>query len=543
MAVSIEARNGAGPAPAAATHGHRGEVRSTLAITALQMSGKMLGLLKTLVIAAWFGASAPLDAFWVAYTIPAMLPGMVRGVVATAFIPGFMRSAASGENVDWRGLNTLFTLIGILIVLLAAVAVFARHAIVSFMAPGLDAATHDLAAELTALMSIAVLFFGVNAMFAAILQALGRFVVMSLESVITNVVIIAGCVLFAQRYGIRGLTVAVIAGFAVHTVTLAFANRDLLARHLRPAFDIGHADFREPARHMFPLLVGYVGSVGMGIIDRMFVSTLEGGLISVLAYASMIALLPMEVFGQAVMTTFYPSLSREHAAGNMARMQAIHLRGLRLLVFVLLPTAAILVVAAHPVIALLLERGAFSAEATGTTALTLAALALCLPLRAVNYLNFRVFHARQEPWRAVFIGLFGVSLNALLDWLLIGEYGVVGVAFATSAAMAASALLSTLLLERRLESRILRPLASPVFRLALMTLVLVCVTLLVQRAFGALAPDIGRMPAMLLQLVALVPGVAAFLLTGALLGLDEARMTLRALRHGRNALAHGGEKE
>lgn len=542
MAVSAEARREEGPVATPAVPGQGREVRSSIAISVLQSGGKLLGLLKTLVIAALFGASASLDAFWVAYTIPAILPGLVRGVVATAFIPGFMRSAAHGvERVDWRGLNTLFTQIAIFIVLLSVLVVFARHSIVSFMAPGLPPATHEMAADLTALMSVAVLFFGINAMFSAVLQALQRFVVMSLESVVTNVVIIAGCMLLAERYGVRGLTLAVVAGFAVHTVMLGIANRDILARHLRPAFDFGHADFREPAQHMLPLLIGYIGSVGMSIVDRMFVSTLDAGMISVLAYASMIAMLPMEVFGQAVMTAFYPSLSREHAAGKTDSVLTIHLRGLRLLIFVLLPVAAALVIVAQPVIMLLLERGAFSAEATGVTALTLAALALCLPMRAVNYLNFRVFHARQQPWTAVFIGLFGVSLNVLLDWLLIDAFGVVGIAFATSIAMTASAVLSTLVLQRRIGRSIVAPLSAPVGRIMLMTLAFVAVTLAFQQAGRAWLPELGRVADTLLQLAALLPGAAAFVATGLALGVGEARTVLRVLRHGRRGLGDGGE--
>ncbi|HEX6929818.1 MAG TPA: lipid II flippase MurJ, partial [Gammaproteobacteria bacterium] len=172
-----------------------GEFRSTATMSVLRMAGKLLGMLKTLVIAALFGASASLDAFWIAYSMPLILPGMIRGVVATAFIPGFMRSSlAGGREIDWRGLNTLFTLVTVaLVVLCVLVAVF-RGGIVSVMAPGLAPETHALAATLTGMMSVAVLVFGVNAMLSAILQALNRFVVMSLESIVTNIVIIAGCV-------------------------------------------------------------------------------------------------------------------------------------------------------------------------------------------------------------------------------------------------------------------------------------------------------------------------------------------------------------
>lgn len=534
MAVSSVPAGGVRERRRAAQPSGRGEARSTVAMSGLRLAGKLLGLVKTLVIAAWFGASAALDAFWIAYTIPAILPGLMRGVVATAFIPGFMRNNAAGvERIDWRGLNTLLTVVAGSVVAFAVLVVVFREPIVTFMAPGMSPATRALAADLTAMMSIAVLFFGLNAIFSAVLQALHRFMVMSMESIVTNIVIIGGCVVLADRYGVRGLTVAVIAGFALHSAMLAWANRDVLANHLRPAFALRHADFREPAGHMLPLLVGYLGSVAMTIVDRMFVSTLEAGMISVLAYATMIALLPMEVFGQALMTAFYPSLSRDHASGDSARMRETHLRGLRLLVFVLLPTSAALALVAHPAVTLLLQHGEFSATAADATAITLAALALGLVGRGVNYFNFRVFHARREPWTAVAIGLGGVLLNALLDWLLIERFGIAGIAIATSAAMTASALVSTWLLQRRLRYDVVAPLLVALARIALMTLALLAVSVAFTYAALRLPLAMADWQRMLVQLAALVPGAAAFVVAGMMLGVDESRLLIAALRRRR----------
>lgn len=508
--------------------GRRREFRSTFMISTLRMVGKVLGIVKTLVIAAWFGASGALDAFWVAYMLPQMMPGLILGVVTTAFIPSFMRSTGQGENVDWRGLNTLFTLVGIIVVVIAGAVILARDPIVHAMAPGLPPDVHALAVRLTAIMAIAVLFFGVNAILSAIMQAMHRFAVMSLESVTTNVIIIAGVVLLSGPLGIFGLVYSVVAAFGVHMLLLLWMNRDLVREKLRPAFDFSHGDFKGSAGHMLPLLVGFFGSIAMTIVDRMFVSTLDSGAISILVYAGMIAMLPMEVFGQAVLTAFYPGLSRDHANGEILAMREAQVRGMRLLLFVLLPATVALVVASDAIVSLLLERGAFSADAGRLTAATLAALAIGLPARAVNYFNFRVLHARREPWTAVGIGVFGVSVNVLLDMLLIGPYGIIGIAFATSIAMTSCMVLSTVLLQRRQRISIVRPMLMPLGKLTLMTL-----------AFGGsawlLVELVRRLPAggwqaMLLELAAFIPAGAAFLVAGYLLHFEEVHSLLKFTR-------------
>ncbi|HEX7046975.1 MAG TPA: murein biosynthesis integral membrane protein MurJ [Gammaproteobacteria bacterium] len=513
------------------TRVRRNEFRSAFLITALHMTGKGLGLVKTLVIAAWFGASGALDAFWVAYMIPQLMPGLILGVVTTAFIPSFMRSAATDEeSIDWRGLNTLFTLVGMTVITIAILVVLARSGIVSAMAPGLPADVHALAAKLMGLMAIAVVIFGINAMLSAVMQATHRFGVMSLESIITNIFIIAGAIYFSDSLGVLGLAYAVIGGFGIHMMLLIWVNRDLIREKLRPAFDFSHNDFRGSAGHMLPLLIGFFGSVGMTIVDRIFVSTLDAGAISILVYASMIALLPMEVFGHAVFTAFYPGLSQDHANGHVLAMRDAQIRGMRLLLFVMLPAMAGLVMVSDAVVSLLLQRGAFSNEAAGLTAATMAALAIGLPLRAVNYFNFRVLHARREPWIAVSIGLFGVSLNVLLDMLLIEPFGVVGIAFATSMAMAACTVLSTVLLQRRQRVSIVRPMLRPFGKLVLMTLTLVMVAGLLIRLVDRASLPLAGWQLALIQLAAFIPAALSFLLVGYLLRFEEVHSLLKFLQ-------------
>lgn len=532
MAINVhagETRRDAGDRGEQASR--RKEFHSTFMMTGLRMAGKLLGLAKTLVIATWFGTSGALDAFWVSYMLPQLMPGLILGVVSTAFIPSFMRSAANGrENIDWRGLNTLFTLVGITVITLALLVVLGRDAIVTVMAPGLPDDVHALAARFMAIMAIAVLLFGINAMLSAVLQATHRFGVMSLESVITNVVIIAGAVLFADTLGVLGLVYSVIAGFGLHMLLLLWANRDLILHKLRPAFDFSHGDFRGSAGHMLPLLVGYFGSVGITIIDRMFISTLDPGAISIMVYAGMIALLPMEVFGLAVLTAFYPSLSKDHANGDVLAMREAHVRGLRLLLFVILPAAAGLVMASDAIVSLLFERGAFSDEAGRLTALTMAALAVGLPVRAINYFNFRVFHARREPWTAVSVGLFGVCVNVLLDMLFIGPFGIVGIAAATSIAMIASAALSTRLLEHRQKAGIVRPMLRPAGKLLLMMLALVAVAGLLLHLLDGLPLRLPEWQLMLMRLGVFLPAGLAFLAAGYLLRFEEVHTLLKLLR-------------
>jgi putative peptidoglycan lipid II flippase len=500
---------------------------STAIVSTLNLLGKALGMVKTLVIAWTFGASGLVDAFMVAYVLPTVLPTVLKGMITTAFIPRFMRSLSGTDKPEsWRGANTLFTVCVALFFTGSVVLAMFAAPLVSAVAPGLPVETHRLAATLTQLMAAAALFLGINAILSAIAYARQHFVYASLESAVTNSFVIAGCLVFGSRYGIAAVAVSVVAGFIAQTILLCVANWTVIRSALRPAFAFGHDDFRAPIRHMAPLAIGAIGAVATGIVDQVFASHLDAGSIAILGYATMLALIPTEIFGQAIRTTFYPILSRNYADGNLDELRQNHIRGLRLYLIVMVPSMAILIGFAEPAVAVLFERGSFAQESTHQTALVIMALSVGLLSGAVSWFNFGVFHALVQPWIPVTLGLLGVVLNIILTWVLVRPFGVFGIALATSITLIITSIVTIALLTRRLKINIVSALVEPSMKVVIMTTVMLVFAIL----FGKLAVTVtgadDRFWTSACQLFGIIPGVVAFIIVGAMLRLTEVRSAL-----------------
>ena len=518
--------------------GNREATISAVVVSGVSLAGRALGLVKTMVIAWVFGATNLVDAFFVAYMLPTILPMIAKSMIATAFIPRFMRSLRSSSDPgSWQGANTLFTsALGIFAIATVALAVF-PELLVKMVAPGLARETFATAVALTRVMSIATIFLGVNAILSAVAYARHRFVYASLDAVLTNSFIILGTLVFAPHYGIVALGWSVVAGFMAQSILLIAGSRDLLAAAIRPALAFGHEDFRAPLRHIFPLTVGAIGAVATGLVDQIFASFLDAGSIAVLGYATMLALLPMEIFGQPIRTTFYPLLSRHHADGNYDAMRDSHVRGLRVYILVMLPAIAILVMYGEPAVAVLLERGSFDAQMTQKTAWVVVALSLGLLSRAFAWFNFGVFHALVQPWVPVVLGLVEVAINIVLTWALVGPFGVFGIALASSLALTVTAVVTTVLLTRRLEYPIAPLLVKPFLKVAGMT----AVALLAAHVFGwlallAFAPGDAWWRNVCL-LMGLVPAAVVFFGSGWVLRLNEVSSLMSYVRRkiGRDA--------
>ncbi len=500
-------------------------LRASATVSALNLVGKFLGLVKTLVIAWTFGASGLMDAFLVAYLLPTVIPNVLKGIVSAAFIPRYMDALRDARGAgQWRGVNTLFTLMLVAVSFAATLMALNPLLVVDAVAPGLGAESRELAGGLLRVMALATVVLGINAVLSAVAFAQSKFVVASLEGIVSNLFIIAACFLFVPAHGIWALAYAVIAGFAAQSLLLVMAHWQTLVRFLRPALAVRHPDFQAALRHVGPLVIGFAGAVVMDIVDQIFASWVGAGAIAVLSYATMLALVPIEIFGHAVRTAFYTTFSRLWAAGDVAGMAEAHRRGVQVLVFLMVPASTVFIVYAEDLVSLLFERGRFDRDDARAVSWVVMALSVGMLSKATSWFNFAAFHAMVRPWIPVALGLFAVVLNVILTWLLAGPLGVPGIALATSLAVSVTALASSMLLSRALQYRIAAALWGTTWRVIVMSLVMVAVA----KGLAFLVAGIWMAPhgtaERVIDLAMLVPGFGAFIAAGWLLGLDEIRV-------------------
>lgn len=431
--------------------------RSTLSLATLNLVGKVLAIGKTLIIASLFGTSRHLDAFWVAYSLPLLLPNVLSAAITTAFVPRFVARLDGHVSPDvWRGANTLFTSLLLLITLGGAAIFIWASPLIGALAPGLDAATHDEAVGMIRLMVPSMIMLAMSSLLSALSYARSKFIAPGLEGITNNLAVILAAVLFARYAGVTALIIGVSVGFAVQLAIVAYANRDLIRSSFRLAFAFGHADFRGPFAHMLPLLVGYTGTIMTTLINQYFVSNLSAGSISALSYATMLSMLPLEVFTNAVTSTYYPALGRAFAVGDRKMAADTYFHGVRFLLLLTLPSAVLLVLLARPIVVLLLQHGSFDTHSTDLTVEAMVILSAAMLFRSQTYFSYRVLNSALRAWTQVTIGLLGVATAIALNMLWAERLGLRGIALSSAISALQSAALAALCVRRLLGSRLSR---------------------------------------------------------------------------------------
>jgi putative peptidoglycan lipid II flippase len=411
--------------------------RSTATFTLATGLSRALGLVREIVAAYFFGVSGKINAFTVASQIPSLARAFVGdAALSGAFVPVFSELLAKEEKARaWRVASTVFWLVLIGVSALTAILILiAPLLILPFGDPGGDP---DLAVQLTRIMMPIVGLVTMSGIVVGILNAYDQFTIPALAPVAWNLVIIGGLVVFVPLVDGESAELVV---YAVATLVAAVVQLLLPVPWLRGLDGRLRAvlDWRDPTVKRFFVLMLPVtltlGLININIfVNMLFASRLVDPELAPAAIekAFRVYMLPQGMFSVAVVTVLFPTLSRYAAVGNLSAFRATLDSGLRQIAFLLLPAGVLSAVLAQPIIRLLYERGAFTADNTVVVAECLAAFSLGLMFNGWMLLLSRGFYSLQRNWVPTTVALGTVALNAVLDAVLY-RVGVWGIPLATS---------------------------------------------------------------------------------------------------------------
>lgn len=446
--IKIE-KQGAGvtePSSESTRRPRAGLLRATGIVSLLTMVSRVLGLVRDVVLAQFFGAGLASDAFFVAFKIPNFLRRLfAEGAFAQAFVPVLAEYRETKDQAAVRALIASTTgLLSTVLGFLTLLCVLGSPALVWVFAPGFHQAPDKMALTADLLRwTFPYLFFIANvALAASVLNAHGHFATPAAAPILLNVVLIGSALIapgFEEPIRVMGWGVLV-AGMMQWLLQLPpLFKRRLL---MWPRWNWQHPGVRRIGQLMLPALFGVSVSQLNLLLDTILASFLVSGSVSWLYYADRLMELPLGVFGIAIATVILPRLSQEHASADQAGFAKTMAWGIRLVLVLGVPAGVALCVLAEPILTTLFQYRAFSPEDTLKSALALRAYGLGVVAFMLVKVLAPGFFARQDTKTPVKIAIVAMTVNMVLNLVLIFPLAHMGLALATSL----SALLNATLL-------------------------------------------------------------------------------------------------
>lgn len=439
-------------------------VRAALVVLLGFLASGVLGIIRTAVFSGTFGASAELDAFYAAQRIPEMVFTLVAGgALGSSFIPVFSRYLAADDNLGaWRLASAVMTLSAFAAATLAILLmVFAPILVPALLVPGATAPEQSLTTTLTQVMLVTTVIFSISGLLMGILNAHQLFLLPSLALSMNNIGLILGALLFAHilppnttlsltnavksvaagrdvvvsaplwwateisKGNVFGLAIGAVLGASLHLL-IQLPGLPRVKAKLRLLFDWRIEGVREVLVLMGPRVLGLAVVQINFAVNIAFASGMADGSLVALNTAWFLMFFTLGIIAQSVGTAVFPTLSALVAENNMEGYRQRLASAMRSVLFLGIPSTVGLIVLGAPVIAVLFQRGEWSAVDTQATAWALGFFALGIAGHSLLEVLSRAFYALADTWTPVRVGVASMVSNIVLSVIFIQFIGTEG---------------------------------------------------------------------------------------------------------------------
>ncbi len=438
-------------------------LKSAATISSLTLLSRITGVIRDMLIARYFGSSAATDAFYVAFRLPNMLRRLfAEGAFQQAFVPMLSDVKANQNAEDVRTfIDRVFSVLACALLITSVVGVLAAPALVWLIAGGLaeNAASFDLATELTRWMFPYIFFMSLVAMSAGVLNTWKHFAIPAFTPVLLNLSFIT-FILFLTPYlerPIFALAVAVIVGGVLQLGIQipSLMKLGVLPRPANPFKALKDFAVRKVLKLMVPALFG-VGVAQLSLlINTNIASRLGTGSVTWLSFADRLMEFPTALLGVALASVLLPGLSSAFAKNDLVRYNALLDNGLRLVILFAVPAAVGMGLMADALVAFLYQGKNFQAYDVAQTSIAVVGYSFGLiGLIAIKILA-PAFYARKDirtPVKVAAVSLVCVQVSNLV---FVPFFAHAGLALSIGVGSCINALLLFCILRRR---QIYRPL-------------------------------------------------------------------------------------
>ena len=407
---------------------------------------RVVGLLREIVAASFFGTKGPASAFTLAFQVPNLFANLfANAALSAAFVPVFTELLQRGRRKEaFRLASTLFWILLIALGAITAIFILAAGVIMPlFTGTTFKAPLDDLTVSLSRILFPVILLLGLTGLLVAVLQSYDHFTIPAISPAVWNVVILVLLVVLRPHFPGGYENGNQLHAYAIAVLVATFVQLLMAAAALgRIDFRLQlHIDWGDPRiKRVFTLMLPV--TIGLGIVNLdQLINSAFGTLVSdeaprAIDNAFRVYMLPQGLFSVAVATVLFPTLSRMAADRDVRSMRRTVGIGMRQINLLLIPATAFMLVLPNQIVRLLFQRGEFGTHSTHIVAVALFWFALSLPFGGLNLLLTRAFFAVQRPWIPTRLAAINIIVDIVVSVGLYKPFGIAGLIIGTVAANA-----------------------------------------------------------------------------------------------------------
>lgn len=409
-------------------------------IAVVTVASKLIGFVRDMVVANFYGATLVSDAYFYALQIPSLaiiILGGVGGPFHSAAVAVFSKLVGADDKpseVVNRLYNTFLTVAFVFFALMAILGFIFADKIMGLIISAGSPELVNLAAEHFRIMSPIILIGGIIGIYYGLLIVHRQFILPNLSPMVLSLVVIIAISLAHNDHTGVILAGATTVG-ALCQILIQFPKLRQIGYRIKPNFDIkNNEQFKNICELLFPaILSSTIGQISI-YIDMFFASTLVTGAWTSVVFANRIFQFPVGILVTAFLVPLFPIFSRLAGEGNEEAIKSYFNKGVGVLFFAAIPMIIFILLLAQDGISVVFERGAFNSNAVVMVSEALCFLSFSILPYVFRDSITRVYYAFNDSKTPFIIAMSSIALKAFLNWFLILKLnmGIAGITLSTS---------------------------------------------------------------------------------------------------------------
>lgn len=504
-------------------------VRAAGFMMLITLIGKVMGLMREQFLASSFALGMEASAFMTASQIPRIFFDTVfASAISASFIPIFNEyMEKKGKKEAFRLSNNFITIILFFTTLMSVLGVMFAPWLTELFADGFNSETAALCTELLVYLMPTIIFTGVAFSFVGILQSMDEFGIPAAMSIASNGVVIIYFLFFNKHFGVMGLTVAFLIGWAMQAIIQIppLAKRGYV---YKPYLNLKDDGIKRIFMLMLPVMVStWIQPINLSINIK-FASRLfegSGAGISAINYANTLYTIIIGVFVLSIANVIFPELSRLSINDKKEEFGEMVNKTLRILIFIVIPMMLGLMALAEPIIRLIYQYGRFDVASTAITSRALFFFSLGMIGFGVQTVLSRVCYALKDGRTPLISGVISIIVNVILCSLLIDKFDVTGLAIASAASTTVAGIALLVPMQIKMKNLINKQMIIDLAKALVAGIIMFAAVIFVKGIVSGVMSD-GVVGRILIVGIPTAVGVLLYMVTTFLLGIEESRYVL-----------------
>ena len=434
----------------------KGIFKATLLLSLIIFLSRILGLLRNVFIASYFGRTATASAVTLALTIPYLLRRVLgESALDAFFVPVYTEYKTKNRNPNYF-ISNVMTVMGVVSLFIIAVGILFMPYIIYVMSAGLKTSSpvdFNYAISLSRITFPFLFFISMLAIFMGIFNANKNFYIPATNSLLLNIFFLSVFFIFGSevstyKLGYYIAYVYLIGAFFIFIYQF-FLIKKLYGFRFKFKFDLKDEGIRRIFKMMLPALLSMAVFHINFIVDKLFASFIDKGGIATLQFAETIVQFPIGVLAVAIFNTSLPTLSFFVKNDEMEKAEELFVKLLRFIIYIGVPVFFGLWAVKVPLVKLVYEYKKFGAN----DVLVVATVLKYYLFGIIGYIGVRIvsafFYAKERVDIPFKTGVLAVFLNVFFDWLLMKPLGLGGLALAGAIAAVTNITVLTFIVYKR----------------------------------------------------------------------------------------------